>query len=71
MRARRNALEACLNSRVGFSWHAQKTRRKPLIFRVKVPKLEEVLLEMLFLALQTLKLGGDSWVLRGRHNTLE
>ena len=49
----------------------RKTRTKSSIFIFKVCKVEKVSHEMLFLALQTLKLGGRVCLLRGRRNTLE
>ena len=47
----------------------KKNAGKSSIFSFKVSKLEEVSHEMLFLALQTLKLGGRSCILRGMRNT--
>ena len=41
------------------------------MFNFKVRKVEEVSHEMLFLARQTLTLGGHSCVLHGRRDTLE
>ena len=48
-------LELCKNSFI------RKTRRKSSIFTSTVSKLERVSQEMVFLALQTLKLGGHSF----------